>query len=121
MEINIVKVKQIDIAVVKNDEILIKDVQSALDFIATVQYNTGCNRVILDKTAFCEDFFQLKTKIAGDILQKFINYHLKLAIIGDFSTYSSKSLNDFIYECNHGNALFFLPDEQQALAKLSQV
>ncbi|MEC3460142.1 DUF4180 domain-containing protein, partial [Bacillus thuringiensis] len=51
----------------------------------------------------------------GDILQKFINYKVKSAIIGDFSIYTSKSLKDFIYECNKVNDIFYLATEQQAI------
>lgn len=121
MKINTVNHNNIEIAVITSDEILVKDVQSALDFIATVSYETGCNRIILNKTAICEDFFHLSTKLAGEILQKFINYHVKIAIIGDFSVYSSKSLSDFIYECNKGKDIFFFPDEKKAMEQLSLV
>ena len=46
---------------------------------------------------------------------------MKIAIIGDFSVYKSKSLKDFIYECNNGKDIFFLPDENQAIERLSSV
>jgi len=46
---------------------------------------------------------------------------VKIAIIGDFSVYPSKSLKDFIYECNKGKDVFFLSDEKQAIEKLSLV
>jgi hypothetical protein len=89
--------------------------------MATVQYETGCDRIILNKSAICEDFFHLSTKLAGEILQKFINYHVKIAIVGDFSVYSSKSLKDFIYESNKGKDIFFFSDKKQAIEKLSLV
>ena len=69
---------------------LITDVQSALDLMATVQYEMGCNHIILNKSAVCEDFFHLSTKLAGEILQKFGNYYVKIAIVGDFLPYKSK-------------------------------
>lgn len=121
MNIRIVKKNNIDLAIVVSDEEIISDVQSALDLMATVNYESGCNRIILNKTAICEDFFDLKTRLAGEILQKFINYQTKIAIIGDFSTYSSKSLKDFIYESNNGREIFFLSDEAQAIDKLSKL
>lgn len=121
MEISIIKENNIEIAVVSSNEILIKDVQSALDLMATVQFDTGCDRIIINKEAICEDFFHLSTKFAGEILQKFINYRKKLAVVGDFSVYSSKSLKDFIYESNNGKDIFFLPDQNQAVKKLSLV
>ena len=121
MKVNTIKDNNIEIAVVNSSDILIIDVQSALDFIATVGFETGCYRIILNKSSICEDFFNLKTKLAGEILQKFVNYHIKIAIVGDFSTYTSKSLKDFIYESNKGKDIFFLPDEKQAIEKLSLV
>ncbi|WP_123039214.1 DUF4180 domain-containing protein [Cohnella candidum] len=108
-----------DIAVVSGDEVLVTDVQSALDLMATVQYETGCDRIVLDKALVSESFFDLKTRLAGEILQKFINYRVKAAFVGDFSGYGSQSLRDFIYECNHGNDFFFVPNEEQAIEKLN--
>ncbi|KGK88101.1 cytoplasmic protein [Desulfosporosinus sp. HMP52] len=119
MKINTVKHNNIEIAVVVSSEILITDVQSALDLMATIRYETGCDRIIFYKSAICEEFFDLRTKLAGEILQKFVNYHVKIAIVGDFSAYTSKSLKDFIYESNNGKDIFFLPNELQAVQKLS--
>ncbi|QOX64781.1 DUF4180 domain-containing protein [Anoxybacterium hadale] len=112
-------INEVIIAVVSSGDMIISDVGSAIDFIATVSYETGCHAVILNKEAVSEDFFDLKTKIAGEILQKFVQYHMKLAIVGDFSRYSSKSLKDFFYECNKGRDLFFVSDEETAIEKLA--
>src|SRR5690606_34154563 len=104
MIMNITTINQngIEIGIVKSDEVMITDVQSALDLMATVRYEADCDRIIINKQAICEEFFDLKTRLAGDILQKFINYQTRIAIVGDFSTYTSKSLKDFIYESNNG-------------------
>jgi len=121
MKINKINENGIIIAVLSSNDLLITDVQSALDLIATVNYEVGCNRIILDKSLICEDFFDLKTRLAGEILQKFITYQFKIAIVGDFSVYTSKSLADFIYECNQGKDIFFLSDEKQAIEKLKNI
>ncbi len=121
MRIDTIVENNIEIAIVRSSDILIKDVQSALDLIATVGFETGCYRIVINKSSICEEFFDLKTKLAGEILQKFINYHVKIAIVGDFSVYTSKSLRDFIYESNMGKDIFFLPDVEQAIKKLSLV
>lgn len=120
MKVNVIKKNNIDIAVISHDELLITDVQSALDIIATVRYETGCDHMILSKDAVSKEFFDLSTKLAGDVLQKFVNYQMKVAIVGDFSAYSSKSLKDFITESNKGNAIFFMPSEKEAIEKLSK-
>ena len=120
MNITVIIENSFEIAAVFSEEVLITDVQSALDFFATIAYETGCDRMILPKSAFCEDFFDLSTKVAGKILQKFVNYRKKLAIIGDLSGYTSKSLKAFIYECNRGNDIFFCASQTDAVQRLSR-
>ena len=108
------------IAQVETEETLMTDVQSTLDLMATVRYETGADRVILPKAALGERFFVLSSGLAGDILQKFVNYQMKLAIVGDFSGYTSKPLREFIYESNNGSHVFFVATVEEALEKLSR-
>lgn len=110
-----------EIAILDSNQLFITDTQSALDLMASIRYEAGCDRFIIKKNNICEEFFDLKTGIAGGILQKMINYHFKLAIVGDYSAYSSKSLKDFIYEMNNGKDIFFLTDEARAIEKLGSV
>lgn len=109
------------IAIVNSDTVCISDVQSALDFMMSVNYETGSHSIIINKEAITPDFFVLSTKLAGEILQKFITYRFKLAIVGDFSGYTSKPLKDFIYESNNGQDIFFLSSEEEAAEKLGRL
>lgn len=77
------------IAIIKSNEIIIRDVQSAIDFIMTIKYETGCHKIVLNKGAVVEDFFILSKGLAREILQKFVNYQTKFAIYGDYSKYAS--------------------------------
>ena len=108
------------IAVVTGEEKVITDTQSALDLAMTVKYDTGATRIAIEKKLICEDFFILSTGVAGEILQKFINYHVKLAIYGDFSRYTSKPLHDFIYESNQGKDFFFVDSREEAVRRLAE-
>ena len=108
------------IAVVNSNELIIKDVQSAIDFIMTIKYETNCNKIALNKSAVVEDFFILSKGLAGEILQKFINYQTKFAIYGDYSKYTSKPLKDFIYESNKGKDIFFVSNEDESIEMLSK-
>ncbi|MCG6140576.1 DUF4180 domain-containing protein [Leptospira mtsangambouensis] len=121
MNIRKISKNNIDIAVIDSDQTLITDGSSALDFFATIQYDSGCDRFVLKQSHFAVDFFDLKTGLAGNVLQKIINYRMKLTIVGDFSVYSSKSLSDFIYEMNSGKDVFFLNSEEDAITRLSEV
>ena len=97
MQIRTIKKDGIEIAAVNSEEMLINDVQSALDFMVTIQYETRCNRIILNKSAIDEEFFHLSTKIAGEILQKFVNYRVKFAVVGDFSPYTLSLIHISIF------------------------
>lgn len=108
------------VAIVREAGVLIADGQSALDLIATVNYETGCAAMVLPKAALSEDFFRLPTGLAGEVLQKFVNYHMRLAVVGDYSGYTSKNLKDFLYESNKGSSVLFLADEEEAAARLGQ-
>lgn len=110
--------EQDPILFIESDSFLITDLQSALDLIATVQYEMGSNKIIIEKKTVIEEFFRLSNGIAGDIIQKFITYQTKLAIIGDYSRYTSQPLLDWIYECNKGSDIFFVESMEQALEKL---
>ena len=71
--------------------------QDALDLMADCDYQ-GARKIIVHKENIVQDFFDLKTGLAGEILQKFSTYRISFAIIGDFSNIGSKSLSNFIYE-----------------------
>ena len=119
MKIEVIKNFNTEVAVVSSDELLITDVQSALDLIMTVKYKTGCTNIAVNKEAIVNDFFVLSTCLAGEILQKFINYGVRFAIYGDFSEYTSKAVKDFLYESNNGKDIYFQPTVSLAVDKLS--
>lgn len=75
--------------------------------------------IAVDKEAITEDFFVLSRGLAGEVLQKFINYQAKIAIFGDFSQYTSKPLKDFIYESNKGQDIFFVSTKTEAVERLA--
>lgn len=107
------------IAELTDDNLVISEVQDILDLMGDAGFN-DCNRLILREENLHPDFFRLHTGLAGEILQKFSTYSFKLAIIGDFSKYKSKSLQDFIRESNKGNRIFFVKNIDEALNRLSK-
>lgn len=109
------------LALVTANEKIITDVPSALDVAMSVKYNINTNKIIIDKKVIAEDFFILSTRLAGEILQKYINYDVKIAIYGDYSKYTSKPLKDFIYESNNGKDIFFVSSIDEAIKKLINI
>ena len=118
MEFRIIAADKNPVVAIEENGIFVASSQDKLDNIATANYQHNCSRLIVKKENIAETFFDLKTGLAGDVLQKVVNYHAALAIVGDFSGYTSKALKDFIYESNKGTRVFFAPDEAAAIQKL---
>lgn len=106
------------VSIIESSEILIRNVQDALDLMASIRHIHDSDNIVIHQSNITEEFFELKTRLAGDILQKYVNYHTKLAVVGNFEVYNSKSLRGFICECNKGEQVFFLEDEQTAIQVL---
>lgn len=67
-------------------------------------------------------FFHLQTRLAGQIVQKFVTYQRRLVILGDFSGYtvSSRAFRDFMTEANRGTQLWFLTNLQELGKRLQK-
>ena len=114
MEIKIHTIDDRKIAEIISDNIVLQTVEDAVDLIGNMSYQ-GFDKLIIHEENMISDFFELKNKIAGNILQKFSQYSMPLAIIGDFEKYESKSLNDFIFESNKGNQINFVTTVEDGL------
>ena len=114
MEIKIHTIDDRKIAEIISDDIVLQAVEDAVDLIGYISYQ-GFDKLIILEENMIPDFFELKNKIAGNILQKFSQYSMPLAIIGDFEKYESKSLNDFIFESNKGNQINFVTTVEDGL------
>lgn len=119
MKFKIIEKENSKIAKIVSDNAVIKTVQDATDLMGNANYQ-GANCIIIGEENLDPAFFDLKTGIAGEILQKYSNYHMKLAIIGEFAKYNSNALNSFIIECNRGNHIFFVGDLESAVKKLTR-
>ena len=118
MQIKTHEINHSQIAEIISDEILIENEQDGLDVMGNIYYQ-GFDTIILHKKNLSTEFFNLKNGMAGEILQKFSNYRIRLLIIGDFSVFDSQSLKDFIYESNLGKQVNFLNSISEALEKLA--
>ncbi|MFD1768177.1 DUF4180 domain-containing protein [Sphingobacterium suaedae] len=118
MEITEHTIGQLRVAQIHTTETLFQTVDDATDFIGYIYYQ-GFDALILDATHIATHFFDLRTKIAGEILQKFTNYRMRITLVGDWRNISSDSLSDFIRECNSGKQVHFAQNLDEALTKLA--
>ncbi len=107
------------IAEIISDDIIITTAQDGLDVMGNLYYQ-DFDKIILREQNIIPDFFDLKTGIAGEILQKFSNYRVRLAIVGDFTSYTGNSIKDFMYESNKGRQVSFVNSLSEALKRLSE-
>lgn len=118
MKIETHHLKDTQIAELVSDETIINNTEDGLDLLGSLYYQ-GFDKIIISEKNITPDFFDLKNGIAGEILQKFSTYRVRLAIVGDFSKYTSKSLTDFIYESNKGRDINFVNSTTEAIHILS--
>ena len=120
MTITTIEKNGIVCAIVNSNDTVITDVQSALDILMTAKYVAGTKNIVISKKLIVEDFFFLSSGLAGEILQKYINYGGRIAVYGDYSHYTSKPLHDFIYESNKGKDVFCVATEDKAIEMLTR-
>jgi len=103
------------IAEVARGAVIIRSAEDMLDLLGDISY-AGCSMVIIHSGSFSPEFYDLRTGVAGEILQKYSNYGMRLAIVGDFSHLNSKSWRDFIRESNRGKTVNFLSSVDEAIS-----
>jgi len=98
----------------------IRGEREALDLIGNAGYQ-GAQWVVVPADRFDEAFFQLHTRVAGDIVQKFVQYGMGLTVVGDISrhTQASSALRDFVRECNRGRQTWFVTDMDELRERLA--
>src|SRR3546814_17343453 len=114
MDIEFQAIGNTGIAEVVTDKVIIHSAEDGVDLIGNVYYQ-GFEKVIVYRESLSHDFFDLKTGMAGEILQKFSDHHVRLDIEGDLYEDRRKSQQDFISESNTGTL------NQQLSAKKKEI
>jgi hypothetical protein len=92
----------------------------ASDLVGTA-WSHNANMVAVPAERLDPEFFRLRSGIAGEITQKFVNYRLRLAVVGDIAerVEASDALRDFVWESNIGEQVWFVDDEAALAEKLA--
>jgi hypothetical protein len=98
----------------------IHSIRYAVDVVG-MALGQDATMVVLPIASLDPAFFQLSTRFAGEVLQKFVNYGLRVVVLGDHSQHSAQSgpLRDFIRESNRSKAIWFLADWNALKEKLA--
>lgn len=88
--------------------------------LVSAAFDEHAEWVAVDAANISAEFFRLASGLAGAVVQKLVNYHVCLAVIGDISAYvaASKSLHDYVWEANRGRHVWFVADLEELTTKL---
>ena len=99
---------------------LVADGQGAVDIIGET-WGRDADLLVLPVERLAPEFFTLSTGVAGEGLQKFVNYGCRVAVVGDIESHlgASSALRDFVRESNAGHHVWFVPDRAALDAHLA--
>ncbi|SIT88112.1 DUF4180 domain-containing protein [Pontibacter indicus] len=106
------------VAEVISENPVISSTEDGLDLLGNLYYQ-GFDKIIIHAKNVTPAFFDLKNGMAGEILQKFSNYRVRLAIVDNFSKYSGKRVSEFISESNRNRQVNFVATQAEALNALA--
>lgn len=90
---------------------LLTSERDAADWVGEA-LSAGVGLIAIPRIRLSPEFFRLSSGLAGAVLQKFTNYRLRVAILGDVQPEmdASAPLRDFVTESNRGAQVWFLAD-----------
>ena len=92
---------------------LIQAERDALDLAAACwEHQTA--RLLIHAASLSEDFYQLKTGLAGAVLQKFANYHIRAAAVIPAELAGQGRFGEMVLEANRGNQFRVFQDHAAA-------
>ena len=99
---------------------LVSTADDASDLVGAA-WDQNARLIAIPVSRLDPDFFRLRSLLAGEIVQKLVNYRLQLAVLGDISQHlaGSEALRDFVWESNRGDHVWFLADRAALESKLA--
>lgn len=95
--------------------------RAAGDFVGAA-WSAGADWLAIPLARLGPGFLDLSTRLAGEAIQKFTNYRIGVAFVGDITSWTqdSRSLRDFVAESNRGPAVWFVHDTAEFEARLAR-
>ncbi|WP_254602350.1 alpha/beta fold hydrolase [Burkholderia lata] len=98
---------------------LVQRESDALDLVA-LAHEHEVDWVAVPADALHDDFYRLESGLAGAVLQKLVNYGVRLGVVGeiDHRLARSEALRALVRESNRGTSVWFVSNEGDLLRKL---
>ena len=93
----------------------------AVDLVGKT-FENRATLIVIPVECLGNEFFQLKTRIAGELIQKFVQYRRHLVIVGDISGFLAEStaLRAFVAESNRGKEVWFFASRDELNDRLAR-
>ncbi|CAB3760611.1 alpha/beta hydrolase [Burkholderia puraquae] len=91
----------------------------ALDLVA-LAHEHEADWIAVPADALHDDFYRLESGLAGAVLQKLVNYGVRLGVVGDIERWLARSeaFRALVRESNRGQSVWFVASEDDLLRKL---
>jgi Domain of unknown function (DUF4180) len=85
-------------------------------------FESRASLIVVPAECLDDDFFRLSTRIAGELIQKVVQYRQRLVIVGDISRHlaESSALRAFVLEANRGKEVWFLATREELDQRLAR-
>ena len=96
------------------EETRLRTYNDAVDIVGK-SFENRATLIVVPVECLDDDFFRLRTRIAGELIQKFVQYRRRLVIVGDISRHvaESSALRAFVNEANRGKEIWFLASREE--------
>jgi hypothetical protein len=85
-------------------------------------FENRASLIVVPAECLDDEFFRLSTRIAGELIQKVVQYRQRLVIVGDISRHlaESSALRAFVLEANRGKEVWFLATREELDQRLAR-
>ncbi len=116
---DVVELVGVPVLVCGPDGPTISQTQDALDVIGAAF--SRAEVVAVPVARLDEEFFRLRSGLAGEVMQKFVNYQMRLVVVGDISVQleTGTAFGDLVRESNRGRNIWFVADLDELSTRLA--
>jgi PadR family transcriptional regulator, regulatory protein AphA len=114
METSVFEIKGKKLVELAKGKGVIRNESDALDIAGTCGFNSA-PRALIDAESLAREFFDLKTGLAGAVLQKFINYRIRVAAVIPEERIGNGRFYEMVKEANRGGDFRVFQDREKAI------
>ncbi len=90
------------------------NLESDLNELLSLCYYHNSNNILLSEKNLSDEFFNLRSGLAGAAMQKFANYQVKVAILLPSKAQHSERFRELMYEMSRSNHFRFYDNQEEA-------